>query len=256
MMAKVLICVFLLMILCCDLVQATLVEDLLARVERQAELFVDQVSSYTCMESVVQEKLDAKGHAEFRQRSLFAYWALPKFDENNLIFEEWRDPQGKPSKKSDQPPLLNTAGFSAVIMIFHPVFRPHFKRWIDREKSGDGLACIRFEQLPGGRSPVGIMIRERPYPLHLHGCAWVDPQSGIIRKISAGLIAPMKDINVESISVEALYERREFLADAEEKWLPSSAVIEFQTAHQRWKNSHSYSQYKRFDVHVVEASAK
>lgn len=71
--------------------------------------------------------------------------------------------------------------------------------------------------------------------------------------MAAGLKSPMKDINIEALSIEVTYKSQAFPSDSDGKWLPESAVINVQTALQHWRNSHRYSEYKRFTVESLES---
>ena len=231
-------------------------EALLERAGRQVELFWEQVPSFTCTETVVQEKISAKGKTEYRQESVFDYLALTGGRENTLTVEELRLLQKKARLKPSKPPLLDTNGFPTLLLIFHPAYRASFQFELADGSAAGPVRQVRFEHIAGTRSTSALMTRGKVYPLDLRGTAWIEAESGAIQKISANLVSPMKEINIESFGIEVAYAPLNLPADASPRWLPSSAVIELRTARQHWRNSHLYSRYKRFTVQSVETVSK
>ncbi len=221
---------------------------LLERTGRTVELFWEQVPSFACTEAVIQEKIGSKGRIEYQLDSVFDYLALTRATEENLMIEELRLPRRQQVKKENKTSLLSTEGFPTLLLIFHPLYQGNYRFRIETGNEEDGALRIRFEHVPGMRSTAALTIMDRIYPLELQGTAWVDAETGAIRKISAGLVAPMKNINIENFRIEVHYKPQNFQSDPETVWLPSRAVIEVQTALQHWRNTHIYSQYKRFSV--------
>jgi len=209
------------------------------------------------MELVTQEKIKGRREKiEYKQESLFDYLALTKDQDGSLTVEELRLQQNKEMDKPNKPSLLITNGFPTLLLIFHPQYQADYRFQIEPARAGEGnLTGIRFEHIPGMPSTCALMLRDRIYPLELQGTAWVDNETGAIQKIDAGLIAPMKDINIKAFDVEVTYKPQLFQSEHEAKWLPSSAVINIQTALQHWRNIHLFSQYKRFTVESSETTS-
>jgi len=206
------------------------------------------------MELVTQEKLGKHEKVEYKKDSLFDYLALPKEQEEFLTLEELRLSQKENAKKSNEPAVLSTNGFPTLLLIFHPQYRANYRYQMEINGSGDGkLTRVRFEHIPGTYSTCALALRDKIYPLDLQGTAWIDAQTGAIQKIAAGLIAPLKNINIKSFNVEVIYTPQLFPSDPEAKWCPSTAVIDVQTELQHWRNVHLFSQYKRFTVESVES---
>jgi hypothetical protein len=152
-----------------------------------------------------------------------------------------------PRKKPSRPPLLNTNGFPTLLLVFHPLYQAHYRYEADLERD-DNQVLIRFRHIPGMRSTIALLLKDRIYDLDLEGTALVDCATGAILKINARLEAPLKGINVESLDLEVVYKAQKLSPEIEERLLPSSAVINIQTALQHWRNVHLFSDYKRFTV--------
>ena len=231
-------------------------DELLERTGRLVELFWEQVPSYNCRELVTREKIAKKGKVEYRQELEFDYLALTDMKNDNLAVNELRVPLKKDIEKSDPPPLLETNGFPTLQLIFHPRYQASYRYIIEEEDINRGSVRIRFEHRRGAGSTSAVMVQGKAYALELQGTAWIDNESGAIQRITASLIGPMNDINVERFAAEVTYEHLHFPSESESRWLPSKAMIELQTGLQHWRNNHVYSQYKRFTVQTEEAMAK
>jgi hypothetical protein len=229
------------------------IDELLKQTGRTVELFWQKADSYTCTELVTQEKLGKKDKIEYKTDSTFDYLALTKTQEDGLTIEELRLQKKKSAAKHKKPSLLATNGFPTLLLIFHPHYQANYRFQIETD-AGDGgnLTRVHFEQIPGMQSTCALMLKDRIYPLELKGTAWIDGDTGIIQKMSASLISPLKDINIKSFDAEVVYKPQKFSSDPKARWLPSTAVINIQTALQHWRNIHLYSQYKRFSVQSVE----
>ncbi|HYK91153.1 MAG TPA: hypothetical protein VE398_20450 [Acidobacteriota bacterium] len=232
-------------------------EDALAHASTSVEAFWKQFPSVTCTESVTQDKLGKSGKVEYEQKSIFDYLIFMNLEGNSLTVEESRLLQ-KSIGKSKNLPLLISSGFPTLLLVFHPFYQGNFRYQLDGEETANGknLLRIQFEHISGTRSTSALRLRGRDYPLDLKGTAWVNRETGKIQKIVAGLEAPMDDLNLKVLNVEVRYEPHQFQSSSEVEWLPSTAIIDVETARQRWHNVHSFSNYKRFSVNSESTVGK
>jgi len=232
-------------------------DELLQRAGQRVEQFWEQVPSFACTESVTQAKIGKKGKIEYKQDSVYDYLALTQIQHQDLTVEELRLLKKKKRDKPQKPSLLDTNGFPTLLLIFHPIYQANFRFHPEPEGIGDsGIARVRFEHIPGRRSTSALLTRGRIHPLELQGTAWIEIRTGAIQKISARLISPMKEINIESFAADVDYALQSFPSGTGTHWLPLTAVIELKTARQHWRNTHSYSGYKRFSVESTETLSK
>jgi hypothetical protein len=248
------LCVSAVLLLGSQCVAGPQLNQLLERTGRRVELFWQQVPFFTCTESVRQKKFGKKGKAEYREDSVFDYLAITEVQDGDLTVEELRLPQKMAKNKPNKPPLLKTNGFATLLLIFHPQYQADYRYQFEQEDgTNDKLLRIGFEHIPGTPSTCALMLKNMIYPLDLRGTAWIDKETGFIQKITAGLVAAPKDINIEVFTIEVTYKAQSLSSEPELKWLPSTAVIDVQTARQGWRNIHSFSQYKRFSVEEKES---
>jgi hypothetical protein len=229
-------------------------EELLRRTSEQVTLYLNRISEVSCNERVTQEKLGDSGKAVEKEESAFNYLILLSSSngELNLVESRLADVD-KPAKKL-QRPLLVSNGFATLFLVFHPYYAAGFKFSIAGEETVNGrlLAKVRFEHVPGTRTPAALSVGGREFPLDLSGAAWIDFETGTITRIVAGIETGMEDVGLRTLRSDILYGPVIFHNSQDAYWLPSQATIEVETRHQHWRNVHQFSEYKRFSVDTKE----
>jgi len=222
---------------------------LLDRTGKRVEEFWDHFSAVSCTETVQQVKLGAGGNVLAQRTTSFDYLVILQLAGDDLTVEESRQVQGQPKKEKNKP-LLTTSGFSILLLIFHPIFQNSYEYTMAsvEETGGRKLQQVHFEHVHGRRSPSTLQLRGRDYPLEWQGSAWIDPRTGYIDRISAELKSSMDDVGLKKLSSEVQYTPVHFSTEKQTAWLPDVAVIEAATEHQHWRNTHMFSQYRRFSV--------
>jgi hypothetical protein len=236
--------------------------DLLNRTSKQVSGFVDQFSSVKCTEHVTQEKLGDKDKVERRAESAYDYLVILSNSGGELALDESRLPLGGEKRgkkeKNQSTPLLVSNGFATLFLIFHPYYTHSFQfSQIGNEViNGRNLVKVHFEHIRNTRSVAALAVRGREYPLDLAGTAWIDPRTGNLAKISAGIDQGVEDIGMKSLHSEVEFVPVHFGAEESTSWFPSHAVVEVQTERQHWRNTHVFTDYKQFSVSTEEQVAK
>jgi len=216
---------------------------------QRVEEFWEQFSAVACTETITQAKLGNGDKVLVQRTANFDYLVILQLTGDELTVDESRLLQGQPKKASDRS-MLSTAGFSTLVLIFHPFFQNSFQYTLGgtRDVRGRQLQEVRFEHIRGRRSPSALQLRGRDYPIEWRGSAWIDPQTGYIDHISAGLNTSLEDVGLKTLSCNVQYAPIEFHAEKQSAWLPQVAVIEANTEHQHWRNTHLFSRYRKFSV--------
>ena len=224
-------------------------EEVLRRTGKLVEVFWQQFGEVNCSEAVSQVRLDKKGKVIDRKESIFDYLVTLKVDGNDLLVEELRRAQF-PARNSKNTPLLVTHGFSTLVLIFHPVYQGNFEYALLGEEVVEGrkLLRVRFRHVSGFRSPSVLQLRGRDYPLDLQGTAWIEPGTGAIARIEAGLTASMEDIGLRVFRSDVRYAPMSFKDAPQVYWLPVGAEMEAETPRQHWRHVHRFTNYKRFSA--------
>jgi hypothetical protein len=232
---------------------------LLERTANQVASFLDVMSETNCTERVVQEKLASSGKVIEKQASTYDYLIMISTEGGDLKLVESRlaAEGGKQQKKSSSA-LLISNGFSTLFLVFHPYYAAGFQFTREGEESVDGrmLTKIHFQHIPGMRSPAALAVRGREYPLDFQGTAFVDPQTGVIHKLTANIDSGMEDVGLRSLRSEIRFASVTFHDPPESFWLPAGVTVDVETYHQHWRNTHEFSSYRRFAVNTKEQVAK
>jgi len=228
--------------------EAQRLEQVLSITGNQVNTFLDQFSDVKCTELVVQEKFSKDNKVAVKEEATFDYLIMLTNSGGEISLSESRLPlhEGKDKKNRS---LLVSNGFATLFLVFHPNYSESFKyRWLGEETlDGHRLAKIGFEHVRGTRSPAALALRGREYPLELSGSAWIDPDTGNIAKIEAGIGDTLQDVGLKTISSHIEFSPVPF-DSSPAYWFPTTASIEVETPHQHWRNTHRFTEYKKFSV--------
>jgi hypothetical protein len=232
-------------------------DGVLARAGTQVAGFLDQFSDVKCTEQVQQEKLGKDGKVELKDESTYDYLVILTNPGGELSLDESRlaVKAAKPDKKNT--PLLISNGFATLFLIFHPYYAQSFQFALlgDEVAAGHRLNKVSFQHIPGTRSPAALALRGREYPLELSGSAWIDSETGVITKITAEIGNSMEDVGLKSLRSEVEFAPAPFHDMKQPYWFPVQASVEVETPRQHWRNTHHFTDYKRFSVSTEEQVA-
>jgi len=228
---------------------------LLEQVGKQVETFWNQFASVTCTESVTQDKIGEKGKVLFEQRESFDYLIILQVSGIDLSVDESRVEKTLKTSKG-KASLLDTNGFSIFTLMLHPLYqsRYEFRRLPDETVQGRPLLRIGFQQVSDDRPLSVLLLRERQYALKWTGTAWIDPASFEVVRIQAGLGNSMADMGLLRLDADVSYSDVTFNQSIR-YWLPARAVVEAETKRQHWRNTHLFSDYRRFEVETQVKTA-
>jgi hypothetical protein len=237
----------------------TPLDEMIGRANDQVSKFVEQFSDVKCTEHVTQEKFKADGKVELKEDSTYDYLVILtnaggeiSLDESRLTVQE-----AKKDKKKGVSMLVSN-GFATLFLVFHPYYSSGFQFTDMGEDAiqGHTFHKLQFKHIPGMRSPAALALRGREYPLELAGVAWIDAGTGAIGRIEAGLANSMQDIGLKSMRSEVQFAPVPFRDMKEVFWFPAQASVEVETPRQHWRNTHNFTDYKRFSVSTEEKVAQ
>jgi hypothetical protein len=236
---------------------ASSLEDLLARAGVRVSGLLGEFSDVKCTEQVRQQKLAENGKVEREAQSTYDYLVILTNAGGDLSLNESRLPlhEAKADKKNTS--LLVTNGFATLFLIFDPYYSGSFRFTAAEPEliGGHRVDKINFQYVPGTRSPAVLALRGREYPLPLSGTAWIDPETGAIARITADIGNRMQDVGLKTMHSEVNYAPVAFRGVKEPYWFPAEARVEVETERQHWRNTHVFTDYKRFSVSTEEQVA-
>ncbi|WP_321473078.1 hypothetical protein [uncultured Paludibaculum sp.] len=218
---------------------------LLQRAEARAEQFATEFPSMACTEHLEQVKLSDGAKVQEHRDSEFDYLLLVDAAGGEFSVEESR--LEKKHQKPPAQPLLSTTGFAVLLMVFLPRFSGsyHFEELEPQEIDGARWARLHFEHQGTKDSPSVLEVSGRQYPIPWKGTAWLDETTGRVHQIEVDLREPLDDIGLLSLHSLVRYGAT---GTASPVWLPLSAIIDARTRHQHWRNTHTFTGYRRFSV--------
>ncbi len=175
-----------------------------------------------------------------------------------LNLSESRIPVKEAKRDRRNTSMLLSNGFATLFLVFHPIYSEAFKFTLSGEETVDGhrFEKVTFQHVPGMRSPAALALRGREYPLEPGGTAWIDPQTGSIAKIDAGIADTLADVGLKSLDSEIDFAPLPFPNEKQVYWYPTQARVEVETPKQHWRNLHHFTSYKKFSVSTEEQVIK
>ena len=243
-----------------DAAQADPMHELLERTSSQLSKFLDQFSDTKCTEQVIQEKFKQNGKLEYKEQSTFDYLVILTNAGGELSLAESRLAVRvvNHGKNDKHPSLLMSNGFATLFLVFHPYYANSFQFTDGGPDTMGGLKLekIQIQHIRDMRSPAALALRGREFPLEISGTAWIDVQSGMIVKIEAGVGSSLEDVGLKVLRSEVTYAPVPFKGVEQTYWYPQEAIVEVETPRQHWRNTHKFTDYKRFSVSTEEKVAQ
>jgi hypothetical protein len=231
---------------------------LLARTADQTTTFLDQFSNVKCTEQVRQEKLGKDNQIELKEDSSYDYLVILTNRGGDLNLSESRLAIHEAKRDRHNTSMLLSNGFATLFLVFHPYYSAAFRFSLrgEEELGGRIYQKVDFEHITGMKTPAALALRGREYPLELSGTAWIDPQSGSIVKIEAGIGDTLQDVGLKSFRSEIEFAPLQFAGAKQQYWFPAQARVEVETPRQHWRNVHQFTAYKKFSVSTEEQVIK
>jgi hypothetical protein len=230
---------------------------LLQRTSKQTAEFLDQFSDVKCTEQVRQEKLGKDNKVDLKEESTYDYLVILGNEGGELTLSESRIPVHEAKKDRKNTSMLLSNGFATLFLVFHPLYGDAFKFSLrgEEEVGGRILERVDFQHVLGMKSPAALALRGREYPLELQGTAWIEPETGSIARIEAGIADTLQDVGLKSLRSEIEFAPLTFADVKQAYWFPTQARVEVETPKQHWRNLHQFTQYKKFSVSTEEQVA-
>lgn len=255
-MVTALLCASMAALVCTPLVSPVHAQDsgqlqpLLAKTRSQVNEFAQQFSYLRYEDDVIRAKLKNKDKVAYEQQIAYDSLLRMNFDDGQLRVDEQRLVT-KPPRRVEKRPLLETYGFSALEMIFHPYYESSFRFSDSGSDSQQGrmLEKISFQHIPNTPSPILYQTLGPDRALNISGTAWVDPATGEIYRIDAE-ISGANDIGIKSIDASVAFQPVVLQDEKTPELLPVTATIDLFTPRQHWRNLHRFSDYRKYRVAV------
>jgi len=238
--------------------EAQSLSNLLNHVGDQYAAFLDQFSDVKCTEHVRQEKLGKGDKVELKEVSSYNYLVILTNAGGELSLSESRLPLHEAKRDRRNTSMLLSNGFATLFLVFHPYYSEAFRFSLAGKETIGGrvLDRVRFQHIRGMKSPAALALRGREYPLELSGTAYIDPKTGAIERIEAGIEDTLQFVGLESLHSQIDFAPLQFSDSKEVYWFPDRATVEVETPRQHWRNVHQFTEYRKFSVSTEEKVAR
>jgi hypothetical protein len=186
----------------------------------------------------------------------FLYLIIPRAAGNPPMFTEYRtDPKGRPIDLARLADLrLITTNFAGSWAYFNSSNQAESRfRYFGKELIRKRICyVVGFAQKPDvARNFVTFEFGNQSAAILVQGLAWIDERSFHVVKIETWLLAPRNDIGLESQDTTVNYLSILPAGLKSALWLPAEVTVLVHYRNVFVRNTHRYSRFKLFQVHVV-----
>jgi tetratricopeptide (TPR) repeat protein len=230
---------------------------ILARTGEGVDRFVRNFPNTISLEKVHQERLDKDGKVRNSLDQEFQYILLARKGEWGLGLEENRSTAlGQASSMQGYAQgFVLTSGFSACSWVFHPANQPatRFRYLGDQTINGKEYLVVAFAQKPETtRLKARFSTEEGSAPMLFQGVVWVDPENYQIVRLRNDLLSPLAKLRLQRLTTEIRYHQISFKEVARAFWVPEEISVTLDLRGRLYRNMHSYSDFRLFNVEATE----
>jgi Flp pilus assembly protein TadD len=235
---------------------------ILKKVNRSVQGFFSSFPSTTSVEQIRMERLHRDGKVAEAHNQDFQYLVLAENQQpSRPSFEEYRTNElgsrGEPGGLGGR--FMVTQGFAAASLHFHPAFRHGSRfRFLGRQLvEGREYFILAFAQRPEAAEVLeSFRIGQVGTVVLVQGLAWVDASTYQIWRMRTDLLKPLADIHLERQTTDIGFKEVTFTGMKSEFWLPRQVAVTVDWNGRLYRNWHTYSDFKLFNVESRQGSAK
>lgn len=228
---------------------------------RRVDDFVRDIGDLIAHEDVLQERLNAKGKTEAKQRLQDEYLILHHGYAWGASAEYRMDEKGnRLGPIGLQKGYLATSGFALSCISFTTVAQPQSKfRYLGEPMIGSRETYVLgFAQRPGEATFITAMRGTGGTEVDMltQGILWVDKNSFQIIRMRTDLLAPNKEIRLDRETTEVTFAEVQLPDVPNPLWLPGDVDVYMEIDQQKFRNVHHYTNYRRYRVSVKIGAPK
>jgi hypothetical protein len=230
---------------------------ILTRAGENVQAFFQNFPNTVSEEQVREERLGKNGETKGSLDEKFQYLLLAKPEKWGLGLEEFRADEhgGRAASKGRETGLMLTSGFATASLLFHPAYQSgaSFRLLGKQALAGHQCYAVAFAQNPAKAQMVERFDADKVTVLVLfQGIAWIDASTYKIVRLRSDLLTPQPTIRLERQTTEISYLPVQFKQVAEAMWLPSEVAVTVEWSGRTFRNSHTYSRFRLFNVEMKD----
>jgi cytochrome c-type biogenesis protein CcmH/NrfG len=203
-------------------------DEVLPKVERRVQEFVENVQRFTATESLVLESFNGTGKTTRPAHGQYDYLVSIETSIPGML--QVNEFQNSRSSFDSSEREIVTKGLPALVLIFHPYYAGDFAMECEGLTTLDGKPVwqIRFRQREDKPSRIRsytVGSTGRAYQLNLKGRAWFLAGNFQILRLETDLIKPLPEIQLAVDHTSAEYGPVHFRSRGIDIWLPQAADL-------------------------------
>ena len=221
----------------------------------------ENLFNISATESLHLERVDRKGDASRSSNFEYLYLCLGAIDKQDPFFDEFRsDERGNEISQSGLGEgYMLTSGFMSTPLIFHPIHQNgnSFRLLGYQKLRGRNTIAVAYAQVPArcrlkGHFRAGNEVQET----FKQGIAWIDAENYQIIRFVSDLLQPLPKVGLEKMRTEIDFDIVRLNQAAQEFWLPVQVVVTVKWNDRLLRNTHSYSDFRKFEVQTSQKIEK
>jgi VWFA-related protein len=228
---------------------------ILQKMGRSVDEFVREIGDLIAHEDVIQEKLNAKGGIQAKERVQDNYLILHHGYEWGASAEYRMDEKGnRLGPIGLEKGYLATSGYALSCISFSTFAQSQSRfRYLGQEMIGlRGTYVLGFAQKPGEATFLVTMRGTGGADVDMltQGILWVDKNSFQIIRMRSDLLAPNKEIQLDQLTTDETFGEVQLQDVANPVWLPRDVEVYIEIHKRKFRNEHHYKDYRRYRVSV------
>jgi VWFA-related protein len=228
---------------------------ILQKMGRSVDDFVREIGDLIAHEDVTQEKLNAQGHVQGKERVQDNYLILHHGYWWGASAEYRMDDKGNRLGTTGwEKGFLVTSGHALSCISFSTVAQAQSRfRYLGEEKIGlRETYVLGFAQKPGEATFTSVIQRagETQAVMLTQGILWVDKNNFQIIRMRSDLLAPQNEIGLDQVTTEVTFAEVQLQDVPNPLWLPSDVDVSMEIKKQKFHNVHHYTNYRRYRVSI------
>ena len=226
-------------------------DEVLPRIERRVQEFVENVQKFTATQVTLYERLNGVGKVVRSERRTDDYTVSIGAPTPAML--EVREYQNSHLNSGTAPPEVVTRGLPALLLIFHPIYAGDFSMRCEGTSSINGQPAweIRFRQRndkPSRIRSYTVGTTGRAYPVDLAGRAWFAVSTFQVIRLEADLARKIPEIQLTLDHATAEYGPVHFQSRGIDIWLPQTVELMSERRGKCFHERITFSDYLLFAI--------
>ena len=233
-------------------------EEVLPKVEKRIQEFVENVERFTATETLYQEAINGAGEVTGKENRKYEYMVAVKEVRPGILDVE--ETLSRSAGAGDAPGGITTKGLPALLLIFHPNDSGSFSMRCEGQASIKGKPAwqIYFRQRadkPNTTRAYNFGPNRASYVVALKGRAWFAADTHQILRLETELIDAVPEIQLSVDHTAVEYGPVHFSGKNVDMWLPQTAELYSDLRGRRIHQRMSFGNYTLFSVDEREKIA-